>query len=362
VTQRFGQRHALQVVDPIDLSDGERFTGANFVLPRGGVITGRIYDESGEAMEGVRVNALRQRMVDGRRQMSVTMLGDQSDDTGTYRIYGLPPGDYYVVASHLGESTDGLPNRPMYAPTFSPAARTAVKAANAEREVASLPITVGDEDLSLTVTTGKGAVINGSLMTDARTALPRATIRVVAQAILGPGRMSWDSAVSETGAFRIAGLAGLHALQVEGLPDGWIVKSFSLNGVDVTDTPIELKASEQIYDAHVVVTNRVAAVAGRVTLSGRPAQRAIVIVFPEDEMKWAFPTRSVRSIRGDDQGRFVLRGLLPGVRYLALAVDYLEESEGSDPEFLERMKNLATQFTPREGDNQDLALGLVARW
>jgi predicted outer membrane repeat protein len=94
----FGQRRPLETPTPIKLSEGASFT-ANVALTRGGAIRGRIVDEFGEPIAGTRIQVLRSRMVQGQRRLQSTGPGDQTDDTGEFRVYGLPPGDYYVTAS-----------------------------------------------------------------------------------------------------------------------------------------------------------------------------------------------------------------------------------------------------------------------
>src|SRR5688572_28167199 len=98
VTLSYGQRRPFEAHVPIDLKQGQRFT-ANVALPRGGAIAGRVYDEGGEPLAAVRVQALRSRVVDGRRRIEPAGPVDLTDDTGAFRLYGLPPADYYVTAS-----------------------------------------------------------------------------------------------------------------------------------------------------------------------------------------------------------------------------------------------------------------------
>ena len=64
-------------------------------LPRGGVITGRVTDETGEALARVQVYTLffPPGSTRGQRMGS----GGQTDDLGQFRLYGLAPGDYSVV-------------------------------------------------------------------------------------------------------------------------------------------------------------------------------------------------------------------------------------------------------------------------
>jgi hypothetical protein len=53
--------------------------------------------------------------------------------------------------------------------------------------------------------------------------------------------------------------------------------------------------------------------------------------------------------------------LPPGERYAAIAVDYLEDEEGDDPDFLATMKELAARFTLEPGARTAVDLPLVQR-
>src|SRR5262249_4812960 len=68
---------------------------------RGGVITGRLGDEDGEPLPRALVSVQRYHYVRGERQLT-TAGSDQTDDRGQYRVFGLPPGEYYVSASAAG--------------------------------------------------------------------------------------------------------------------------------------------------------------------------------------------------------------------------------------------------------------------
>jgi protocatechuate 3,4-dioxygenase beta subunit len=72
----------------------------NLELTRGGVITGTVTNSSGDPVIGVRVRATRIRDSKGQTpRLPYFNLQEQStDDRGSYRIYGLPPGTYLVSA------------------------------------------------------------------------------------------------------------------------------------------------------------------------------------------------------------------------------------------------------------------------
>jgi hypothetical protein len=96
VTMQFGQRRVDQPGGTIlDVLDNQLVERIQFALPRGGVITGRVLDEFGEPIAGVQVTAQRYRFAGGSRRM-VPSGSDTSDDQGSFRIYGLAPGEYFV--------------------------------------------------------------------------------------------------------------------------------------------------------------------------------------------------------------------------------------------------------------------------
>jgi hypothetical protein len=127
VSMGYGQKNAFGVPAPLVVADRATLERLDIVLPQGGVVTGRITDERGEAISGVGVRAMRVRFVNGRRELveSTTGLrallaGGITDDRGEYRLYGLAPGTYYLVASSgpvgIGRSDDPT----SYAVTYAP--------------------------------------------------------------------------------------------------------------------------------------------------------------------------------------------------------------------------------------------------
>ncbi|HVH25800.1 MAG TPA: carboxypeptidase-like regulatory domain-containing protein [Vicinamibacterales bacterium] len=97
VSLAYGQRRPLQPGTPIQLAEGQEIRSIDVRLPRGSVITGHVYDETGDAMPGVVVRVLRYQYQQGNRRLSTAGTA-QTDDLGQYRVWGLMPGDYYVDA------------------------------------------------------------------------------------------------------------------------------------------------------------------------------------------------------------------------------------------------------------------------
>lgn len=81
----------------IQLADGQKLQ-VNLQIPRGGVITGTVLDENGEAIPGTQVRALRYALQNGARVLQQGGAGS-TDDRGIYRIYGLQPGEYILAAT-----------------------------------------------------------------------------------------------------------------------------------------------------------------------------------------------------------------------------------------------------------------------
>jgi protocatechuate 3,4-dioxygenase beta subunit len=95
-----GQTRPMAPGAPIDIRDAQRIQ-VDFRLPRGGVITGRVVDETGEPMAGVGVRVMRLQMQRGQRELAPVGM-DQTDDRGEYRVFGLTPGEYIVSAEARG--------------------------------------------------------------------------------------------------------------------------------------------------------------------------------------------------------------------------------------------------------------------
>jgi hypothetical protein len=97
LTASYGQARPGRPGTPIQLDEGQKFD-ARLQLTRGGVLTGTVLDEDGEAIPGTQVRALRFVFQNGVRTLQSAGNG-ATDDRGIYRIYGLQPGDYVVGAT-----------------------------------------------------------------------------------------------------------------------------------------------------------------------------------------------------------------------------------------------------------------------
>jgi Carboxypeptidase regulatory-like domain len=93
----YGQKKADDPGSILTLRPGQKLVDLVFKLGRTGVISGRIYDEDGESMQGIRVNAVRKVYINGKLQLQ-TYDERQTNDLGEFRLFGLSPGRYLITA------------------------------------------------------------------------------------------------------------------------------------------------------------------------------------------------------------------------------------------------------------------------
>ena len=94
-------------------------------MVRGGVITGRVTDEFGEPVVGVRVSADRVRDPEGKPDNGAPTMNDMyssrmTDDRGVYRIFGLDPGAYVVGVNSASMMSSGFGQSSSQPPTYHP--------------------------------------------------------------------------------------------------------------------------------------------------------------------------------------------------------------------------------------------------
>jgi sarcosine oxidase gamma subunit len=173
----YGQRRALQAGTPIELTDGQQLANVDVKMARGGVITGRVLDEDGEPLARALVTILRQQYLRGEKQLT-TAGADQSDDRGQFRIFGLPPGDYYVSATagglegplrqllagpgRGGQAVDQSPASTGYAPTYYPGVITVSEAARVKLAPSQESTGIDFQLQLVPLATVKGTVVGGT--------------------------------------------------------------------------------------------------------------------------------------------------------------------------------------------------------
>jgi hypothetical protein len=324
---------------PISLGVGEEQT-IQFAMMAGrlGRVSGIVVDAESRPIAGASLQLV---TVTGTG-MSSSPAG-QSAANGMFTVNGISPGDHTLQASL--RATGGTPLS------------------------GSLPISVAGEDLTgVTISLGFGAVLSGRVTFDGtapRTggATPvRVNVQRVDQQALAFMSAGYDplanGEVDENGLFKLGGASGRVFIGVN-TPPGWAIRSVSAGGENVTDVPLDLTNGMTLSDVRIVLTDKVTSVSGTVKANrDREQKDYVVVVLPAGKLEPLVAARMIRVGRPDTQGRFELTALRPG-SYVAAAVDVLEQGRQFSPEFQEKLRSRAREFSLREGQSVTVDLDLV---
>jgi hypothetical protein len=134
----FGQRRPNEPGRPLELADKQVAEKVDFALPRGGVIVGRVLDEFGDPVANAMVQPIMMRLVNGERRPMPSGSMATTPDTGEFRLWGLQPGDYLVLANSrtMGNPFDQTNDRTGYPPTYYPGTANVA-------EAQPIPVAVG---------------------------------------------------------------------------------------------------------------------------------------------------------------------------------------------------------------------------
>lgn len=342
VTVQYGQLRPFEQGKPIELSENQVLDKADIVMPRGSVISGRIVDEFGEPVTDASVSAMRSVWSGGRRRLQSAGRAATTNDLGQYRIFGLPPGEYYVsatyrggtemmvmeasvVASFIGGAAPSGGPTSGYAPTYYPGTTSGT---DAQRVTVSLGQEMHGADFALaavklvkvtgTVSRSDGRPAEGALVT----LLPRTSDTTFFMLERG-GR------VDKNGAFTINSVApGEYNLQVRGMNimmsgggDTFTIRTTIAGAggggggdeAEFASVPVTVTGEDVVNLA--VVTAKGATATGRVTFEGNAPQPLsgvrVTTTSADDNLAIAMPVGPGTNAPGSigEDGAFELRGL-----------------------------------------------------
>jgi carboxypeptidase family protein len=138
LTPEFRGPSLIETARMVQIRPDARVHDIAVVLARGGAIVGAIADSAGEPFQGVLVRAMRLRQVGARTVAIAAGWPRLTDDRGRYRIFGLPPGSYLIVAS-LNAAEPTLDRRSVvgFAPVYYPATARVESAQTVQVELGS---------------------------------------------------------------------------------------------------------------------------------------------------------------------------------------------------------------------------------
>jgi len=235
VNLSYGQRRPFESPRPLELGEGQVLEKVDFNLPRGGVIAGHVVDEFGEPVTEAMVQVGRLRFTAGRRQFTMVGRTSQTDDLGQFRLYGLPPGDYYVSAGSMpGAAVQMATGSSGYATTYYPATPSV-------GEAQAIAVGVGQEvaGVVLQMLWARTAKVTGTILDSSGRPVPQA-ILMVAQSF-GGGSMTTSASggVRPDGSFTLSNLTpGDYTIMARGMSvDGLVATSTNeMASVNVTVT------------------------------------------------------------------------------------------------------------------------------
>jgi hypothetical protein len=167
-----------------------------------------------------------------------------------------------------------------------------------------------------------------------------------------------NGTVDEKGNFQLAAASGRVFFMVT-TPPLWVIKSVTLDGNDITDEPLELTGKQSLSGLVIRLTDKLTQISGRVNDGrGQVVRDYVVVIQPTEPKEPVVASRLIRTARPDTNGRFETRGMRPG-RYVATAVEAIEQGRQFAPEFQEQLRRRGREFTLREGESVALDLALA---
>lgn len=328
VMVQYGQTRPFEAGRPIELADKQVVEKADISMPRGSVISGRIVDEFGEPVADAMVSAMRQSWMGGRRRFAPAGRTAQTNDLGQFRMYGLPPGEYYVSASlrnsdtmmfeMLGQQGGPTGSNPGsgYAPTYFPGTTS-------PSDAQKISLAVGQEaqGTEFALIAVKLARISGLVMNAEGKPVSGAMVRAspvgrggdIAAMIMG----GTGARTSADGRFTLNHVApGEYSLDVRSVQitrsDGGEIETVRGIGGDAEFASLPVTVAGDDLTNVTVVTSKGATATGRITFEGgsKPANLAGIRVtaMPAEMSEGPMMGGAGASVKAD--GTFELKGLV----------------------------------------------------
>jgi hypothetical protein len=455
VESRYGQRNPNDPGAVLTLAPGQKMGDLLFKLQPASVISGRVFDENGELVQGALVRALRPTGRGKRRETQEAGTG-VTNDLGEFRIYDLSPGRYYIAASYdpwsFREGFDAKPRRRLlkkgYTATFYPNTTEPLKAQ-------TLVLNPGDELTSIdfrmelvAMNTVSGKILNPPVANAIREGinvflLPRGSSLLVPDSIdtrsvardgtfvlqrVPPGSYHiqagyfdratmdqiWTSRQLEVAGVDVEGITlafapsntvrgnvqwegskqgDLSSLMVflsptdeesgvvkhaEVKPDGSLlylhvnegdyrpmirstnvdchVKSARVGSTPMVDGKISVHSGGD-NSLEIVASCLAPHVEGQVlTGDSLPAVGVFVVLVPEPRFREQ--SSKFASAKTDQNGHFLLKGILPG-DYKLFSWDSVEEDDWYDADFLKPFEEKGVPIHLDESDRKNIGLNLI---
>lgn len=226
---------------------------------------------------------------------------------------------------------------------------------------ADLPLAVGIEPIdNLHVDAHEGWSVQGRVEFDGESAArPANNVEVQIERVdQDPGQPAIVSYRTNTAGEFASGRSlpgGRYYVRVANSPRGWMFLGATVEGRDVSDTPLSLTSS--VHNIVVSFTDRWSGIQGSVQTSSARDGTALVLVFPTDQDLWGSSgtmARRVRSVRTQRTGEYSLT--VPPGDYYVVAVPDESAADWQDPDFMDAASRAAIRVRVGLGERktQDL--------
>jgi hypothetical protein len=325
-------------------------------------VNGSVTGLDGQPASGVQVQ-----LVDlGQPLPGMGTRGARTGSDGKFSFAAVPPGQYSVVARSAPAAMKAQVDSMKANYDGSAGKEAALVAAIAATSAASgaawaiSDVSVdGRNSLTVPLQLRPGMPVAGRVVFEGASAPPDPTRVRVSLAAISPGVDGGTQMTSldAMGNFAIAGLApGRYRFSVIGAPPALKLKSVMSGGRDALDSPLEVKAGEDVGGVVATLSDQSTVVAGMLQDSGgQPATDYTVIAFAADSRFWMPNSRRIQAARPATTGAFNFRDLPPG-DYLLVAVTDVETGQWYDPAFLRQLQGAAASMKLAEGERKTQTL------
>jgi hypothetical protein len=264
---------------------------------------------------------------------------------GTFALANVAPGDYTLQVRPT-------PNTGI------------VGLATSINEYASVPVTVAGEDLNLAISTTPGISVSGRVIFEGGSNIALQNLRIsAAPEEDGRNMLSYqgpDSGlVMSDGQFHIPSVYGRVVFRTSPLPLTVMLKSVTLGGVDITNTPFDATRADDVTNLEVRLIDKQGRIAGYARNErGEIQYNYRLVVYPAHLKPGDVTVRFQHNTSPGINGQFNIGRMPPG-EYIGLAVKGVQPGEEWDPELRKRIEQFGKRFSLAEGETLQLEMPYV---
>jgi len=316
---------------PIRSEPGVEIYDIDFPLETSGKlrVAGTVVDPSGDSLDTVRVAVRSMGMSSTNRESSVSL-----DAKGRFEVRDVVPGEYMVLVWD---------------------SRRTSRWAGAMRHM-----TIAEDVDDLELRASNGASVAGRVVRDPLSTrrIDLTDVHVVVERQMEGGGLTMTGSmgpVAADGRFALESPGGPVTINVVSVPEGWTVKSVSLDRVDVAGQLVDLGGAST-HQLEIVLSDKGSTVAGLVVdRNGQPLGGYSVVLFSDDQTRWTPSSPFLKEERSTQTGQFRMKQV-PAGDYLAVAVPDLPFRAFTKADVLAQLQTIATRVRVNEGEQKVISI------